>query len=260
MNKVTPKKHLGQHFLRNESIAKRIAESITLHKGYSTLIEVGPGTGVLSKYLFENEKIDWWGIDVDTESVEYLREKYPHMKARILEHDFLELDLPRHFPYHNIGIIGNFPYNISSQILFKLLENREMVAELVGMFQKEVAMRVVAGPGGKVNGILSILCQAFYTVEYLFQVDESEFIPPPKVKSAVIRLKRNPVRELPCNEKWFFTVVKTAFNQRRKTLRNSLKPLGITWENDTIAHLSGKRAEELTVNDFVNITLSVNQL
>ncbi len=260
MNRVTPKKHLGQHFLRNEGIARKIAGRLTFHKGYSTVIEVGPGTGVLSKYLLEDERIDWWGVDVDKESIEYLRLHYPLHNQKILEQDFLKMKLDSLFAGQNIGVIGNFPYNISSQILFKVLEHRNMVTEMVGMFQKEVALRVAAGPGGKVNGILSILCQAWYDVEYLFQVDESEFIPPPKVKSAVLRLKRNDVKELPCNEKLFFSVVKTAFNQRRKTLRNSLRSFSIQWENPGLNMLAGKRAEQLTVADFINITITVNQL
>lgn len=250
MYTVRPKKNLGQHFLRDESIARRIVESLNGHGSYKTVIEIGPGTGVLSKYLMENSAIQWWGMDVDSESIEYLRKLYPEFDNQILEKDFLKTDLAAMFPDQPLGIIGNFPYNISSQILFKILENRHQVTEVVGMFQKEVAQRVVAGPGGKVNGILSILCQAFYDIEYLFQVDEHVFTPPPKVKSAVIRLKRNTTHQLGCNEKRFFQVVKMAYNQRRKTLRNSLKALNIAWEELPTA-LSGQRAEQLSVNEFV---------
>lgn len=257
MNKVKPKKHLGQHFLRDESIAKRIVGSLTGHLGYKEVLEVGPGTGVLSKYLMEDENISWWGLDIDNESTEYLKSLYPSFSDRILEKDILRIDLDEMFNGEKVAIIGNFPYNISSQILFKILEHRNTVVEMVGMFQKEVAMRVVATPGGKVGGILSILCQAFFDVEYLFMVDEHVFNPPPKVKSAVIRFKRNQVEQLPCDEKTFFMVVKVAFNQRRKTLRNALKSLQIDWSQPLVEPLGGKRAEELAVGDFVSIVKSL---
>ena len=252
MNKVKPKKKLGQHFLRDEAIAKRIVESLTGHGNYRTVLEVGPGMGILSEFLIENKDFDWWGIDVDAESIEYLRHLFPRLHQKILEKDFLKINFTEIFGEQKLAIIGNFPYNISSQILFKILENRNQVTEMVGMFQKEVAMRVVSGPGGKVNGILSILCQAFYDVEYLFQVNENVFNPPPKVKSAVIRFKRNNVQKLACDEKRFFLFVKTAFNQRRKTLRNSLKVFDINWQ-DLPEKLHGQRAEQLSVNDFVQI-------
>ena len=252
MNYVRPKKHLGQHFLRDESIAHRIADSLTGHGDYKTVLEIGPGTGVLSKYLFKNENYKWWGMDIDTESIDFLKNNFPAYSSQIMEDDFLKVDLAELFDDQKIAVIGNFPYNISSQILFKILENRQQVTEMVGMFQKEVAQRVVAGPGGKVSGILSVLCQAFYDVEYLFQVSESVFNPPPKVKSAVIRFKRNNTEHLGCNEKAFFMVVKMAFNQRRKTLRNALKQLQLDWEKIP-GELSGKRAEAIGVNEFVNI-------
>jgi 16S rRNA (adenine1518-N6/adenine1519-N6)-dimethyltransferase len=249
---VRPKKHLGQHFLRDESIAQRISESLTRHGHYKTVLEIGPGTGVLSKYLMMNDDFQWWGMDIDAEAIGFLRKNFPESDSNILENDFLKTDIAELFPNRKIAVIGNFPYNISSQILFKILENRQQVTEMVGMFQKEVAQRVVAGPGGKVNGILSILCQAFYDVEYLFQVNENVFSPPPKVKSAVIRFKRNNIERLECDEKAFFMVVKMAFNQRRKTLRNALKQLQIDWAK-LPDELAGKRAEVLGVNEFVSI-------
>lgn len=233
--------------MRDESIAQRISDSLTGHGHYKTVLEIGPGTGVLSKYLMENDNFQWWGMDIDVESIDFLKKSFTEFDSQILENDFLKIDMEELFGDQKIAVIGNFPYNISSQILFKILENRQQVTEMVGMFQKEVARRVVAGPGGKVNGILSVLCQAFYDVEYLFQVNENVFSPPPKVKSAVIRFKRNNNERLECDEKAFFRVVKMAFNQRRKTLRNALKQLQIDWEN-VPGDLAGKRAEELGVN------------
>lgn len=259
MNRVKPKKHLGQHFLRDEAIARRIVDSLTGHGGYNEIIEVGPGTGVLSKYLLQDKRFNWFGMDVDTESVDFLKEQFPESTDKIIEKDFLRVDLYEMFHGEKLAVIGNFPYNISTQILFKILEYRDVVTEMVGMFQKEVAMRVISGPGGKVNGILSILCQAYFDVEYLFQVDEHVFDPPPKVKSSVIRFKRNSVEKLACDERKFFVVVKTAFNQRRKTLRNSLKSMQVPWDEFNLGHLSGKRAEELRVEDFIQITLSLQK-
>ncbi len=256
MNTVRPKKHLGQHFLRDEEIARKIVDSLTGFGDYVNVLEIGPGTGVLTKYLLKEPGYSWWGMDVDVESIDYLKNAFPHASERILEQDFLSSDLSRLFNNQKFAIIGNFPYNISSQILFKILEYRDHVPEMVGMFQKEVAQRIAAGPGGKVNGILSILCRAFYDVEYLFQVNENVFIPPPKVKSAVIRFKRNTTETLACDEKKFFSIVKTAFNQRRKTLRNSLKSVQPDWSSETISHLAGKRVEELDVYDFVEIVLA----
>jgi 16S rRNA (adenine1518-N6/adenine1519-N6)-dimethyltransferase len=259
LSKVRPKKHLGQHFLRDEAIAKRIVDSLTFHGRYNHIVEVGPGTGVLSKYLMQQKRLNWLGLDVDTESIDYLREQFPKHADKIIEKDFLKVNLDDMFDGEKVAVIGNFPYNISTQILFKILEYRNVVTEMVGMFQKEVAMRVISGPGGKVNGILSILCQAYFDVEYLFQVDEHVFEPPPKVKSSVIRFKRNAVDKLACDERRFFVVVKTAFNQRRKTLRNSLKSMQVPWDEADLGYLSGKRAEELRVEDFVQITLSLQK-
>ncbi len=258
MDYVKPKKKLGQHFLRNEAIARRIASSLSNHGGYQIVLEIGPGTGVLSRYLMEQQSFSWWGIDVDTESVSYLHKHFPAHKEKILEQDFLQFNIEEITGNEKVAIIGNFPYNISSQILFKILENRDKVTEMVGMFQKEVAQRIVSGPNGKVNGILSILCQAFYDVEYLFQVDEHDFHPAPKVKSAVIRFKRNTSEKLDCDEKVFFSLVKMAFNQRRKTLRNALKPLNISWENPLVSIYSGKRAEQLHVVDFVTLVQAIS--
>lgn len=249
MDTVRAKKHLGQHFLKDEHIAERIARSLTGE--VRNVLEIGPGMGVLTKYLVTEEELNFWVIEIDSESVVYLHEHYPELK--VVEGDFLRLDLSQLFNNEKFAIIGNFPYNISSQILFRVYECRNEVPEVVGMFQKEVAERVAAKPGSKTYGILSVLLSAFYNIEYLFTVDEHVFNPPPKVKSAVIRLRRNDIQSLECDEKLFTTVVKTGFNQRRKTMRNALKPLGK--DLSTISEeLLGKRAEQLTVEDFITIT------
>lgn len=249
MDTVRAKKHLGQHFLKDEHIAERIARSLTGE--VRNVLEIGPGMGVLTKYLVTEEDLNFWVIEIDSESVVYLHEHYPELK--VVEGDFLRLDLSQLFNNEKFAIIGNFPYNISSQILFRVYECRNEVPEVVGMFQKEVAERVAAKPGSKTYGILSVLLSAFYNIEYLFTVDEHVFNPPPKVKSAVIRLRRNDIQSLECDEKLFTTVVKTGFNQRRKTMRNALKPLGK--DLSTISEeLLGKRAEQLTVEDFITIT------
>lgn len=245
---VRAKKHLGQHFLTDESIAQRIADSLTGE--VKQVLEIGPGMGMLTKYLVDKPEYNFWVIEIDSESVVYLHEHYPQLQ--VMEGDFLRLDVSTLFqgPF---AVIGNFPYNISSQILFKVYESRSQVPEVVGMFQKEVAERVAAAPGSKTYGILSVLLSAFYDIEYLFTVHEHVFNPPPKVKSAVIRLRRNGVTALECDEKLFTTVVKTGFNQRRKTMRNALKPLGLSL--DTMPEdMLMKRAEQLTVEDFVKIT------
>lgn len=246
---VRPKKQLGQHFLKEESIANKIVNALSPHES-STVIEVGPGMGVLTKYLLEVPQLDVYVVEIDDESVEYLKKYFPILKNRIINEDFLSLKLDERFaaPY---SIIGNFPYNISSQILFKILEHRDSIPAMVGMFQKEVADRVVSRPGSKVYGILSVLIQAFYTTEYLFTVEPGSFIPPPKVRSAVIRLRRNTVTRMDCDEKLFFRVVKTAFNQRRKTLRNALSSMGA---KDSADPMFDKRAEQLSVNDFIHLT------
>lgn len=255
MNYVRPKKHLGQHFLKDENIARKIAESLSGFGDYKQVLEIGPGTGVLTKHLLEQGKYDLSVVEVDTESIEYLKQHYPQLKGKIIQGDFLKLDL--NFPPFGgieggFGVIGNFPYNISSQIFFKVLEHRNQVPEVVCMIQKEVAQRIASPPGNKEYGILSVFLSAFYDIEYLFTVNETVFIPPPKVKSAVIRLRRNAVAALDCDEKQFFTVVKTAFNQRRKTLRNALKNL--TFAPGSENSLFTKRAEQLSVQDFVELT------
>lgn len=248
MDTVRAKKYLGQHFLKDENIAKQIADSLSGNT--RDVLEIGPGMGVLSKYLVEKPDINFWAIEVDTESVEFLQQHYPTMQ--VMEGDFLKLDVTTLF-HDSFAVIGNFPYNISSQILFKVYENRNNVTEVVGMFQKEVAERVAATPNSKTYGILSVLLSAFYNIEYLFTVHEHVFNPPPKVKSAVIRLTRNNVARLECDEKLFTQVVKTGFNQRRKTMRNALKPLGKSLEQ-VPDELLQKRAEQLSVADFILIT------
>lgn len=250
---VKPKKNLGQHFLRNEDIARQIVESIV--SGPKNVLEIGPGMGVLTKYLIEQGYENFNVVEIDRESVEYLQQHYPALREHIWPKDFLALDLADLFE-QNLTIIGNFPYNISSQILFKVLDYKELVNEVVGMFQKEVAERVAAKPGNRQYGILSVLLQAFYDIEYLFTVDEHQFFPPPKVKSAVIRLTRNPDKQLHCAESLFKQVVKSAFNQRRKTLRNSLNQFEFSdeYRQDSIFT---KRPEQLSVQEFEQICLNV---
>ena len=251
MNEVRAKKFLGQHFLTDEGIARRIVESLAPET--RRVLEIGPGMGVLTKYLIARENTDFHVVEIDRESVVWLHEHYPTLD--VIEGDFLKYELSNLF-HESFAIIGNFPYNISSQILFKVFDNRERVNEVVGMFQKEVAERVAAGPGNKTYGILSVLLSAFYNIEYLFTVPEHVFNPPPKVKSAVIRLTRNEVTSLDCDEKRFTQVVKAGFNQRRKTLRNALRQLGAPL--DTVPDtLLAQRAEQLSVEDFVNITKAI---
>ena len=218
-----------------------------------SILEVGPGMGVLTRHLLELEQKECYFIDTDKESIHYLIDAFPENADRFIHADFLKFNLDALFN-GKLAIIGNFPYNISSQILFKVLDHRHQVTQVVGMIQKEVAERLAAGPGSKTYGILSVLLQAYYRIEYLFTVNETVFIPPPKVKSAVIRLTRNEREKLDCDEVLFFKVVKTAFNQRRKTLKNSLKSFYIDYERGEVGHLAGKRAEELNVEDFVKLT------
>lgn len=220
---------------------------------YHKILEVGPGTGVLSEHLISLFGNRWLGVDVDGESIHYLKERFPHAEDQIIEGDFLRLDLQKLIGGQSFGVIGNFPYNISSQILFKILENRQMVPEVVGMFQKEVARRIASPPGSKTYGILSVLTQAFYRVRILFHAEPHLFIPPPKVQSSVLRMELKESPHLACDEALFFRVVKTAFNQRRKTLRNSLKALEIHWEG-LPGGLDGQRPEQLDVEQFVAIT------
>lgn len=247
---VRAKKHLGQHFLCDENIAKKIVDALTIKDKMTAIIEIGPGTGVLTKYMI-NDVPSFLALDIDTESIEYLQQQYPDKKDNIRFSDFLETDLKSLCP-GKFNVIGNFPYNISSQIMFKVLEHRNDVDIVVGMFQKEVAQRIAEKPGTKTYGILSVLLQAFYKIEYLFTVHENVFSPPPKVKSAVIRLERNTTVKLDCDEDLFFKVVKTTFNQRRKQIRNSIKPL---LNNKELTHpLFEKRPEQLTVSQFVELT------
>ena len=250
MTQVRAKKYLGQHFLKDLEVARRIAESLTLTEP-TDVLEIGPGMGVLTQFLIQNPDIRLKAVELDGESVRYLHQHYPSLE--VIEADFLKMDLKAHFP-GKFCIIGNFPYNISSQIFFRMLENRDQIPCLVGMIQKEVAERMAARHGNKTYGILSVLMQAFYSIDYLFTVHEHVFDPPPKVKSAVIRLTRNEVSSLGCDEQLFKTVVKTAFNQRRKTMRNSLKPL-LEKENPLFADpVFNLRPEQLDVAAFVELT------
>ena len=246
MKNVRAKKHLGQHFLNNEQIAFDITN--LLSDGAKNVVEIGPGMGVLTQYLVKKD-FKTIVVEIDRESVFYLRLNYPELE--IYEGDFLHLNLKEQYPY-NFSLIGNFPYNISSQILFKAFENRDQIPEVVGMFQKEVAERIACKKGKK-RGILSVFLQAFYDIEYCFTVDEHVFNPPPKVKSGVIKLVRNSRKELPVDEKKFKRVVKAGYNQRRKTLKNAMKPFEIINENE-IADLLALRAEQLSVDDFITLT------
>ncbi len=255
MDKVKAKKHLGQHFLNDENIARKIADTLSL-QGYNKVLEIGPGMGVLTKYLLD-KPIDTYVIEIDTESVEYLKTHYLKLSNKIISKDFLKYDLKEVFGNEPFAIIGNFPYNISSQIVFRALDFREQVVEFSGMFQKEVAERICEKKGSKTYGILSVLVQAFYNAEYLFTVSENVFTPPPKVKSGVLKLTRKENFRLPCDEKLFFNVVKTAFNQRRKTLRNSLKPIGIP-EDKKEDKIFDLRPEQLSVEDFIEITTMIS--
>lgn len=251
---VRAKKHLGQHFLTDDSIAAKIADSLSLD-GYKNILEIGPGMGVLTKYLLKKNKTIWV-VEIDKESIDYLKSHYLHLSDRIINADFLKMDLNDYFNKEPLAIIGNFPYNISSQIVFKTIEYREQIPEFSGMFQKEVAQRITASPGSKAYGIISVLTQAFYETEYLFTVPPSVFNPPPRVDSGVLRLVRKKDYSLPVDVTFFFRVVKTAFNQRRKTLRNSLKSFQISnkLKEDAIFAL---RPEQLTVQQFVELTKSL---
>jgi len=254
MDKVKAKKHLGQHFLKDEGIAKDIADTLTLN-GYKKVLEIGPGMGVLTKYVLD-KPIDTYVIEIDTESVEYLNTHYPKLHGKIISEDFLKYDITKDFGQEPFAIIGNFPYNISTQIVFRTLELRDRIPEFSGMFQKEVAERICEKKGSKTYGILSVLAQAFYDAEYLFTVPEHVFNPPPKVKSGVLRLIRKENYHLPVDEKLFFNVVKTAFNQRRKTLRNSLKSYNLAdnLKEDSIFDL---RPEQLSVEQFIDLTQKI---
>lgn len=248
-NAVKPKKHLGQHFLTDLTIAQDIALALVVNGKYKKVLEIGPGTGALTQFLLTRKEFETEVVEIDQESVIYLQQHYPDLIVH--QENFLKMDFSQ-FNGEPIAIAGNFPYNISSQILFKVLDEKEHVPEVVGMFQKEVAERVAEGPGSKTYGILSVLLQAYYDIEYLFTVPENVFNPPPKVKSGVIRLIRNNVDRLPCDERLFKTIVKATFNQRRKTVRNGIKPL---LKGQKIEHeLLQLRPEQLSVEQFVLLT------
>jgi 16S rRNA (adenine1518-N6/adenine1519-N6)-dimethyltransferase len=248
---VRAKKHLGQHFLKRPEICEQIAHALTLHTGYTAVLEIGPGTGALTEWLLRRTDFTTHVVEIDRESIAWLEVHYPALKPRIHAVDFLSLPLDR-IMEQPFALIGNFPYNISSQIVFHMLEYRTWIPEMVGMFQREVAMRIAGKPGNKDYGILSVLAQAYYDIEYLFTVDEDAFVPPPKVKSGVIRMIRKEGYTLPCDEKVFKTVVKTAFNQRRKTLRNSLRALPFN-KPDMSDALYNLRPEQLDVPAFITI-------
>ncbi len=256
MSLVKAKKHLGQHFLTDKNIAEKIVNSLIHHHHYKKVLEVGPGMGVLSDFLLQKTDFETYLIDIDKESFLFLQKKYPDLGDKLLNSDFLKLDFKSIFP-NDFAIIGNFPYNISSQILFKVLDNREQVPEVVGMFQKEVAERCTAKPGTKEYGILSVFLQAYYKCEYLFTVKPGVFNPPPKVLSAVIRLSRNEALHLDCDEKLFWQVVKAGFNQRRKTLSNALSGV-IPKEKQGEEAVWTLRAERLSVSDFVALTQNIS--
>lgn len=265
---VRAKKALGQHFLTDLSIAQRIADALLVEEGKTApALEIGPGMGVLSQYLLKRPEVDLRLVEIDSESVEYLLVHFPEVNGRLIEGDFLKLPLGKMFS-GDFCVIGNFPYNISSQIFFRILDFKDKVPQVVCMIQKEVAERIAEKPGTKTYGILSVLLQAWYDIEYLFTVGEGAFNPPPKVKSAVIRLRRNSRTELGCDEGLFKTVVKTGFNQRRKTLRNSLKPLckakaeSLGWSEEQYADFVSDpvfdlRPERLSVEDFITLTLKL---
>ena len=271
MKSVRPKKQLGQHFLTDQEVAQKIANTVDACPGLP-ILEVGPGMGVLTQYLLPKGR-PVKVVEIDTESVAYLKEHMPQLGEDILEDDFLRMPLDRIFGGEPFVLTGNYPYNISSQIFFRMLEYRDLIPCCTGMIQREVALRMAAAPGSRTYGILSVLLQAWYDIEYLFTVDEHVFCPPPKVKSAVIRLTRNSVTSLPCQEVLFRRVVKTTFNQRRKTLRNNIRPLltqidteqtgkGIQPKDHTewlAQPLFQKRPEQLSVQDFIQLTLSLQE-
>jgi len=248
MQQIRSKKQFGQHFLKDENVAKRIADALQNRQLYKYVLEVGPGMGILSQFLLERDP-NTQLIEIDMEAVDYLQKKFPAHSGQIISGDFLRLDLDKLFD-GSFAVIGNFPYNISSQIMFKVLDHKERIPEVVGMFQKEVAERIASGPGNRDYGILSVLIQAWYDVELLFTLDEQDFSPPPKVKSAVIRCIRRDKHVLQCDPKKFLNVVKTAFNQRRKTLRNALKPLT---QGKDLPYLD-LRAEALHWTQFEELT------
>ena len=257
MDKVRAKKNLGQHFLKDLNIAKNIADALIL-RDYSKVIEVGPGMGVLTQFLLPRKDKEIYVAEIDTESVSYLNIHFPELAGKIITGDFLKIDMGDYFGEEPYAVIGNFPYNISSQIFFNVFYNRNKIPEVVGMVQKEVGERIASKNGSKKYGILSVLLQAFYDIEYLFTVHEDVFDPPPRVKSGVLRLVRNKTLALDCDEKKFVQVVKQGFNNRRKTLRNALKPLNLSDEIRAL-ELLDKRAEQLTVGEFIGLTKKIEE-
>lgn len=254
---VKAKKHLGQHFLTDKNICKNIADELQHTDRYKKVLEIGPGMGALTEFLLKRPEFETQVMEIDSESITYLNEHFKELKGRIIEADFLKEDLKKYMGDEPFAVAGNFPYNISSQILFKVFDYRNQIPEVVGMFQKEVAQRIAEPPGSKAYGILSVFLQAFYDIRYCFTVDEHVFNPPPKVKSGVIQLVRNNRDKLDCNEALFIRVVKTGFNQRRKTLRNSLKSMlnGTTTEDE----IFDLRPERLSVDQFVYLTKIIEQ-
>lgn len=254
---VKAKKHLGQHFLKDRNICKKIADQFTHHQGVKNAVEIGPGMGALTEFLLEDDATHLTVLDLDQESIDYLKIHFPALGERIVYGDFLKLDLKALMGDEPFAVIGNFPYNISSQILFKCIDYKDQIPEIMGMFQKEVAERVAEKPGTKTYGILSVLLQAYYDIEYCFTVDEHVFNPPPKVKSGVIRCVRNERKSLPCDEKLFKQVVKMSFNQRRKTIRNSIKAM--IKEGHPENPMLQLRPERLGVKEFIELTNWVEQ-
>lgn len=253
--KVRAKKFLGQHFLKDKNIAKSIVDALEAPTG--NMLEVGPGTGVLTQFLIERKE-NLKLVEIDRESIAFLKETYPQLIPNLYQGDFLLMDLKELFKGESFSIIGNFPYNISSQIFFKVIDYKEYIPEVVGMVQKEVAERMVAQPGKKTYGILSVLLQRWYNIEYLFTVNENVFIPPPKVKSAVIKMTRNDREDMQCDESFFIKVVKTTFNQRRKTIRNSIKPLlqDKVFEHEFLT----LRPEQLSISQFIELTNKLSEI
>lgn len=260
MRRVKPKKHLGQHFLIDHGIAHQIAASITSHNQTNKVLEIGPGMGILTRELLKNQKLALKVIELDCESVLFLKEHLPELAGKIIEGDFLKMDLETIFGKSRFVIVGNFPYNISSQILFRIFENKDCIPEMVGMFQREVALRIAAPEGSKTYGILSVLIQLYYNVEYLFTVDEAVFDPPPKVKSGVIRLERNLRKNLPFSDTFMKMVVKTAFNQRRKTLRNSLRSLLKAEQSHHLQEVLALRPEQLSPDRFLKLAEEIYKM
>lgn len=255
---VRAKKHLGQHFLTDKNICQKIANSYSKFHNCTKVLEIGPGMGALTEFLLKREDLDVHVMDIDTESIAYLQKHFPQLEGKIIEADFLRVDLKKVMGTEPFAVVGNFPYNISSQILFKCLDHRDQIPEIMGMFQKEVAERVAEKPGTKTYGIMSVLLQAFYDIEYCFTVDEHVFNPPPKVKSGVIRCTRNERDQFPCDEKLFIQVVKMSFNQRRKTIRNSIKQLisGTDFDHPFLT----LRPEVLSVDQFIELTKAIQEL